>query len=440
MADEPTPITKTTQTPNQDSSTSAPDGTGSARRSHRPVYEPSLLPTRKRRRASPWVVIPGLLLFLIAILVVLFVIPRQRRFVPTTGQIVFTSDQGSPGHSHIWISGPDGTGAHRLTSSEAEETSATWSRDGSQIAFLASGEGSEPQIFVADADGQNLRQVTRNAGAKSQPQFAPSDSNLLGYTAGGALSTADVPTGQTVRLLPTGTETGRAQSTDATGAASEPPTMTAFSWSPTRDRASQGLAAVEESGGIQALVLLPTLTDKPRDARDNGGPLAAADTLTLNWSPDGALLAVALVGVPGLPTGQHLSAMLLFDAQGNSAGQHPLAIYRGPGIGPEHPVFSSDGTQVVWETWVGADLAHQHSAGLFAAPVDGSAPPRSIYSKTAEDVHFSQDGRTLYFLQTRPDTGHDLCRIGLDGGDFTRLSDGRSDITSVAVSPQASKP
>lgn len=408
-----------------------------SRRLRRPVYEPTLLPPRKRRRASPWVVIPGLLLLFGVILYVVLVLPRQRRFVATAGQIVYASDQGSPGNPHLWIAGPDGAGAHRLTSSPADESSPSWSADGSQIAFLSNAAGAEPQVFVADADGRNMRPVTRNAGAKTQPQFAPSDNNLLGYTSGGALSTADVPTGQTVRLLPTASETSRTQSTDAAGAPPQPPTITAFAWSPVKDRAQQGLAAVEDASGFQALVLLPTLSDKPRDARADGTPLAAADTLTLGWSPDGALLAVALFGVPGLPPGRQVSALLLLDSQGGMVGQHPLALYRGPGAGPQAPVFSPDGTQVVWEIWLGADLAHQHSIGLFEAPVDGNAPPHPLYHGSAQDVHFSRDGQSLYFLQARPDGGYDLCRIAANGSGFTRLSDGRSDVTSVAVSPQA---
>ena len=270
MADQPIRSTQSTRSPKPDAAPT--DSAASSRRSHRPVYEPSLLPTRRRRRASPWVVIPGLLLLLGVILYVILVAPHQRRFVASAGRIAFASDQGSPGDAHIWISGPDGAGAHRLTSSAADEAAPAWSGDGSQIAFLSSAPGAEPQIVVADADGQNVRQVTRNSGAKSQPQFAPSDSSLLGYTAGGALSTADVLNGETVRLLPTVSETNRAQSADAAGATAQPPIMTAFSWCPGKDRAQQGLAAVEDAGGVQALVLLPTLSDKPHDARDDGAP------------------------------------------------------------------------------------------------------------------------------------------------------------------------
>ncbi len=437
MADESTRPDQPVPVPER--STTVPDDQGASRRVRRPVYEPTLLPPRTRRRASPWLVIPGLLVALGVILYVVLVLPRQRRFVATAGQVAYASDAGTPGHPHIWVAGPDGSRPRRLTSSTGDETSPAWSADGSQITYLSDVPDSgsaEPQAFVADADGRDARQVTHNAGAKTQPQFAPSDADLLGYLSGGAFSTADVPTGETVRLLPSASETSRSQSTDAAGAASQPPTITGFAWSPSKDRAQQGLAAVEDAGGVQALVLLPTLSDKPHDARDDGTPLAAADTLTLGWSPDGALLAVALQGVPGPTAGRTVSALVLYDGQGNTALPRPLAFYQAAGVGPQHPVFSPDGALLVWEVWAGADLAHQRGMGLYAAPVDGAAPPRPIYQGPAEDARFARDGRSLYFLQARPDGTRGLCRIGADGSGFQRLSGAGADVTSVVVSPQ----
>jgi dipeptidyl aminopeptidase/acylaminoacyl peptidase len=436
MADQQNPTDDPTPIPDPNSPPAKDDGPAVSRRIKRPVYEPSLLPARKRRRASPWVVIPVLLVVLVILLYVLLWLPRQRHFVPTVGQIVFASDRGTPGHTHLWVSGADGADAHRLTHTAADENAPSWSPDGSQITYLSSTTGAEPQIWVVDADGSNPRQVTQSGSAKTTPQFAPSDNNLLGSLSGGGFSTTDVPTGQSVRLLPTVSETSRTQSTDATGATNQTVAISSFAWAPVKDRAAQGLAAVEDINGIQALIIMPTLSDKPHDARDSGAPLAAADTLTLGWSPDGGLLAVALFGLPNQPTGHETSALVLFDSQGNQSGSHPLALFQGAGLGPENPVFSPDGTRVVCELWQGTDLAHQHSVGLFSALVDGSTQPRPLYRGAAQDVRFSQDGQTLFFLQPRADGGHDLCRMAADGTGFIRISDGHTDVTSVAVSPQ----
>lgn len=421
------------------SQSSLPADEQAAPRIRRPVYEPTLLPPRKRRRLSPWIVIPGLLLLFGVLLYALLVAPHRRRFVPTVGEIVFVSDQGTPGHPHLWISNADGSGARRLTRSRDDETAPTWSPDGSQVAYLAGRAGGDPQIFAIDADGQNPVQITHSGGGKSEPQFAPSDNALIGYLSGGALSLADVTTGQTSRVLPTVNEDSRTQTADTS---SQPAAIVNFAWTPAKDRAQQGLAATEDVNGTQALVVLPTLGGNARDTRDDAPgspPLAAANALTLGWSPDGALLAVALLGVAGLPAGQQASAVTLFDGQGNSSGQRPLAIVSSASSGPQDPVFTPDGTRIVFELYQGSDLAHQRVVGLFSVPVDGSAPPRPIIAGPVQDAKFSADGQSLYFLRGRPDGGHDLCRAAADGSGIVRLSDGRADVTSVAVSPQTAR-
>jgi dipeptidyl aminopeptidase/acylaminoacyl peptidase len=402
------------------------------------VYESNLLPTRKRRRASPWVVIPALFVLLALLLYVLFILPRHRRFVATAGEIVFASDQGAPGHPHLWIAGPGLANPHRLSASAEDETSPAWSPDGSQVAFISSQGSDVPQVFVVYADGLTRIEVTHNEGAKSQPQFAPSDNDLIGYLSGGAFSTVDVPTGQTTRLLPTVSENSRTQNANSSLQSPTSVAISAFGWSPTKDPAQQGLAAIEETGISQALAILPTLSSKVRDSRPDSSPLAAAQTVSFGWSPDSGLLAVSLLGVAGMPAGHEASALILLDSQGDASGQRPLILFPSATLGPEHPVFSPDGSEIFGEIWRGADLAHQQSIGLFSVPTDGSAPPHLFYHGSAEDLQFSADGKSLYFLQVRADSGHDLCRISSDGTGFARLSDGKADITGFVISPQSS--
>ncbi len=437
MADQnPSSSSENSETPHS----SSPLEEEPVRAPRRPVYEPTLLPPRKRRRLSPWIVIPGLLLLLGALLYALLVAPHRRRFVPSAGEIVSVSDQGTPGHPHLWVANEDGAGAHRLTKGVADETAPAWSPDGSQLAFLSSRAGGDPQIFVVDADGRNPVQVTHSGGGKADPQFAPSDNTMLGYLSGGALTVADVTTGQTSRVLPTVSEESRTQTADTP---LQTTAVVGFAWAPVKDRAQQGLAATEDVGGAQALVVLPTLAGKARDTRDDtpgSPPLAAANGLTLGWSPDGALLAVALQDVAGLPAGRRASALTLFDAQGNPGSPRPLALVPSASAAPQNPVFSADGAQVLFEAWQGSDLAHQRSVGLFAVPVDGSAPPHPLVVGPVQNARLSADGQTLFFLRGRPDGGHDLCRAASDGTGAVRLSDGQADVTDVAVSPQTARP
>lgn len=414
-------------------------------RTRRPVYESSLLPERRRRRASPWLIIPGLLLLFGLALYYLWILPQQRRFVPSAGRIVFSSDMGSPGQPHLWTAGPDGTGSRRLTADAASETAPAWSPDGSQVVFLSTRAGGQPQVFVVDADGRNLTQVTQSAAAKSHPTFAPGDNTLVGFTAGGVLFTAGVGSGEAERILPAPPVAPHGQDADAGadtgGAALTNVTVPSYAWAPAKSREEQGLAAVEDRGGVQTLALAQNLTGSPRESqngRPDGQPLAAADTMSLGWSPEGGLLAVAMIGIKWPAPPRPSSGLILLDSQGVPVTQQILPLLPSPTAGPQNPVFAPDGGQIAFEIWQGPDLAHRRSVGLFTVPTGGGAAPRRLYRGDATDAHFSADSRTVYFLRRRPDGGRDLCRVLTDGTGFVRLSDSRADVGGLAVSPQPS--
>lgn len=411
-------------------------------RARRTVYEPSLLPTRTRRRAPRWVVIPALLAALLGALYVVLGGVHTRRFVATAGTLVLTSDAGTPGTPHLWRAALDGSGARRLLPGAQPQTQPAFSADGVQVAYVSPA-GGNPQVFVADADGQNPQQVTRTAGAKQQPRFAPSDTSLLAYVSGGAVSTVGVATGGASRLLPPAPDpTGKAQGGDSL-LNSPAVVIGEYQWAPGKDAGAQAMAAREETADLQALVVLPSLGGAARDTQTtqpNSPPLAAAEAVTLGWSPTGSLLAVALLGVKGLPSGRELSAIALFDRDGSPAGQRPLGATANAQTGPQFPVFSPDGGQIAFELWQQHDLAHARCLGIYVVPVDGSAPARGIAKGDAQQVQWTPDGRALLFLRPRAGGGQDLWRVGADGAGLARISDGASDVSGFAVSPQGSRP
>jgi Tol biopolymer transport system component len=76
----------------------------------------------------------------------------------SNGKIAFASDRD--GNSEIYLMNADGTGQTPLTNSPDWKTQPTWSPDGRQIAFLTQNGGSFCSIYVMNADGTNIRQVT----------------------------------------------------------------------------------------------------------------------------------------------------------------------------------------------------------------------------------------------------------------------------------------
>ena len=296
-----------------------------------------------------------------------------------------------------------------------------------------------------DGDGKNPSLLTRGGGAKAQPAFAPGSNTLLGFLSGASLAVLNIGKGDASLILPPPAgQTARPDATDRTDTSSvqmAASTVTAFAWQPMAgDPANPGLAAVLETSGIQTLAVLPTLDGSPRLSQNDqpdGPPLAAADGVAAAWSPDGTKMAVALLHVQGLRGGKKASGLIQFDARG-TLQKALIPIVEDPAIGPLNPIYSPDDSLIVFEVWRQPDLASRTRLGLFIIPADGGTP-KQVAKGDAGAAQFSRDGH-LFFLQRRPDGGHDLLRLALDGTPPTRLSDGKSDITGFALSPQVAKP
>lgn len=94
----------------------------------------------------------------------------------------------------IWTSSIDGGDAKRLTNSRATESSPLFSPDGSKIAFVSNRTGSN-QIFVMNADGSGIRQVTFHSAGYTISDWFPDGRSIL------ALGSRDHYHRDTTRLL-----------------------------------------------------------------------------------------------------------------------------------------------------------------------------------------------------------------------------------------------
>jgi Tol biopolymer transport system component len=116
--------------------------------------------------------------------------------VSRDGRIIFTSTRS--GDLELWSMDADGGDLKQLTDTPGYDGGAFFSPDGSKIVWRASrfddpaeeqeyfrllGEGlvrpSKLEIFVADADGSNVVQVTRNGRANFAPFFTPDGDSVL---------------------------------------------------------------------------------------------------------------------------------------------------------------------------------------------------------------------------------------------------------------------
>ena len=91
-------------------------------------------------------------------------------WAPSGQQIAFSSARS--GSYQIWVSDPQGSVPHRITSFPGGNSSPTYNpKTGAQIAFI-SGRTRLPQLYIMDADGSGVQRMT-DTGYASSPSWSP---------------------------------------------------------------------------------------------------------------------------------------------------------------------------------------------------------------------------------------------------------------------------
>lgn len=99
---------------------------------------------------------------------------------PDGQKIAFTSTRDGFPYMAIYVMDQNGSNVVRLTNPVANVRVRfpSWSPDGTKILF-ASNLGGDSEIFVVNADGSNLVQLTNNTIEDDQPRFSPDGSKIV---------------------------------------------------------------------------------------------------------------------------------------------------------------------------------------------------------------------------------------------------------------------
>jgi Tol biopolymer transport system component len=158
------------------------------------------------------------LISLIAIILLSPTVPSSAKdpATPTpsepVGQIVFSSGRG--GNGDIYVVNADGSGLVQLTTDPAEDFDPAWSPDGSMIAFRSTRDGND-EIYVMNADGSGQRNLTNDPAEDWSPDWSP-DGTKIAYATfafGGVFQGAPYTDIATIGI----DGTGRTRLTDAHG-------------------------------------------------------------------------------------------------------------------------------------------------------------------------------------------------------------------------------
>lgn len=91
---------------------------------------------------------------------------------PDGSEIAFSATRDEPGNAEIYVMRRDGTKVRRLTHHPAIDVSPTWSPTGRRIAFTSDRTGS-PQIYTMDAEGLGVERISMKGSYNAEPAWSP---------------------------------------------------------------------------------------------------------------------------------------------------------------------------------------------------------------------------------------------------------------------------
>ena len=94
----------------------------------------------------------------------------------TDTRIAFAS--GRDGNNEIYVMQADGTSETNITNDPANDTTPSWSPDGSRIAFMSDRDGNY-DLYVMNADGSNATRLTTDPALDALPRWSPDGARIV---------------------------------------------------------------------------------------------------------------------------------------------------------------------------------------------------------------------------------------------------------------------
>lgn len=270
----------------------------------------------------------------------------------------------SQGFSSIGIIMPDGTGRRTLISGGGENFGAKWSPDGTKIAWTRQNTGGGARIFVANADGSGVEQLTEGR-ADYAPGWSHNGTRLafqrtVDIGSDRVLETAvvDLATHHVTVVSPTDDGFGM---------------FGTFVWLPD-DSGIVSVAGGDVPDGTGGKRFGYFLASVPA----GGGPVSILSEVTANTAialdPDGSRFIVSLNGSSDQAPG-------LFEIPIGGGGPSRIQTTREGVVPPNGIAFSPDGEQIVYSA-----TPSPNNWDLFVMPSDGGEAV-NITNSSSDELH-----------------------------------------------------
>ncbi len=120
---------------------------------------------------------------------------RYPDWSPVSDEIVFSQPTSTETSydEELYVIRSDGSGLRLLADTDQFDGPASWSADGTKVAFVSGGrDGQKAQVFVVNADGSGLRQLSTQGALYIAPEWSPDGRQLVFETFDSELYQVDV--------------------------------------------------------------------------------------------------------------------------------------------------------------------------------------------------------------------------------------------------------
>jgi Tol biopolymer transport system component len=262
-----------------------------------------------------------------------------------TSHIAFQSDRS--GNEDVWIMDADGSNLRDLTNDPARDLTPAWSPDGSKIAFVSDRTGNL-DIWVMNADGSAPVDLTNSPTDEADPAWSP-DGSRIAYTAG-------PPDGNLQVWVMDAGGTDRHEVVEGPDGARRP------AWSPDGSRIAYSSFHVTRSGSVEARISVigaagagaRSLTSGSRDSDPS-------------WCPEGDPIVFARQGPD--PGDGGAAPVDLYAVRRDGSGMNSLTADGGS----SDPSWVPNGTEIVFVRSAARAKEGHTDGDIYLLPYGGSA-------------------------------------------------------------------